>query len=153
MKFTDEFKNFIGISAKLSFGSTIYITDLEKILYVDSGLFSSIENKEISIELSSLALLFDNDHNRNAILNDDKVIPIYNEQSKNSKYITQIILPIFINNKIFGTLINTRDYTYYDEVNLRYAKTTLKFVEVFIKDSIENNKKNKWLQKKTRLNI
>lgn len=140
MKFTNEFKNFINISAKLNFGSTIYIADLKNVLYVDSGIFSNIENEKISTELSSLILLFHNDHNKNIILNNDKVVPIYNKKSKNNKYISQIILPIIINNKVFGTLINTCDYTNYEELNLKYAKTTLEFVEVFIQRSIENNK-------------
>lgn len=140
MSFTNEFKNFINISARLNFGSTIYITDLKKVLYVDSGMFSSIENEKISTELSSLMLLLHNDYNRGIILNNNNVIPIYNQKQKKIKYITQIILPIVINNKIFGTLINTCDYTNYEEVNLKYAKTTLEFVEVFIERSMENNK-------------
>ncbi|MDD2376126.1 MAG: stage V sporulation T C-terminal domain-containing protein [Clostridia bacterium] len=131
----EKFKKFIDISVKLSFGSTIYITDLENVLYAASELFSNVENKEISLELLKQALLFNNDSNKNVILSDDKVIPIYNEQSKDIKYITQIILPIIIDNKVFGTLINTHNCTYYEEINLKYAKTTLEFVELFIRDS------------------
>jgi len=138
MIFKDKFKDFIDISVKLSLGSTIYITDLKNVLYTASGSFSSSENKEISAELSSLTVLFANEDIKNIILNDDKVISIYNKQSKDIKYVTQIILPIIIDDKIFGTLINTHNYIYYEEINLIYAKTTLEFVELFIKDSIEN---------------
>ena len=137
MIFEDRFKDFIDISAKLSFGSTIYITDSEKVLYVASKSFSNIENEEISVELKLLGSLLINDYNKDTILSDGKVIPIYNEKSMNFKYIAQIILPIIIDNKFFGTLINTNDLNYYDELNLRYAKTTLEFVEIFIRNSIK----------------
>ncbi len=137
MIFQDRFKNFIDISAKLSFGSSIYITDLEKVIYVASESFSNIENKEISVELKALESVFANDYNKDVILCDNKVIPIYNDRSIEIKYITQIILPIVIDGKFFGTLINTNDSNYYDNVNLRYAKTTLEFVEIFIRDSIK----------------
>jgi hypothetical protein len=138
MIFQDRFKNFIDISAKLSFGSSIYITDLEKVIYVASESFSNIENKEISVELKSLQSVFANDYNnKDVILSDNKVIPIYNDRLIENKYITQIILPIVIDGKFFGTLINTNDSNYYDNVNLRYAKTTLEFVEIFIRDLIK----------------
>jgi hypothetical protein len=142
MIFQDRFKNFIDISAKLSFGSSIYITDLEKVIYVASESFSNIENKEISVELKALESVFANDYNnKGVILSDNKIIPIYNNQSVEIKYITQIILPIVIDGKFFGTLINTNDSNYYDNVNLRYAKTTLEFVEIFIRDSIKKRNK------------
>jgi hypothetical protein len=138
MRFADKFKDFIDISAKLSFGSTIYITDLEKVLYVDSGSFSGTQDIEISKELSLILNYFENDFTNSIIFNDKEVVPIYINQSEDIKYITQIILPIIINDKIFGMLINTNEHNYYEDVNLRYAKTTREFVEVFIKDPIKD---------------
>lgn len=136
MYISDDLISFLHTTKILS-NSAIILTDLEKVVFADSDECNNNDylNKFIS---ENLRILLNSNFNNNSfpyILNNlCDIIPIvFNDKIK---YISQMILPIKINNNIIGALIFVTDNRKYLPSNLKFAKTTKYFTEKFL---IKNN--------------
>lgn len=126
---TQSLINFLNSSTSLS-NSNIILTDLEQVVFASSDIEKNYLNRKLNKSLtqilSSSCLASCNylNNTRNSILPlivDDDIL----------KYKSQIILPIFHGDIIDGLLIFFTDDREYLASNLKFAKTTKHFVELF----------------------
>ncbi len=122
---------FLNMSSFIS-RSNIFLTDLEKVIFISSNASSDYLNNVLSIELKKILNLYINDTSCADYLNVsmDNIVPIF--WGDTAKYMSQIILPIVTNCVVAGLLIFTADDRKYLPSNLKYAKTTKQFAEVLI---------------------
>ena len=128
---TNSLINFLNDSKFLS-NSTIILTDLEKVIFVESDNSNNYLNTELSTSLKQIINLFETDINTVDYMNTtlDNIVPITIDDDI-TKYKSQIILPIIHDSIIDGLLIFIADNRKYLASSLKYAKTTQHFVEVF----------------------
>lgn len=131
MYVTNKLMNFLTISSKLS-NSTILLTDLEKIVFVAAEDNTELYlYKKISTNLKNILSLYEQEHTAVNYINttmESIVDLVVNDNI--SHYTSQIILPI-THHDIEGLLIffvNDREYI---PSNLKFAKTTKHFTELF----------------------
>lgn len=131
MYITSKLISFLHDSKFLS-NSTIILTDLEKIIVVESDINTNYLNKKLSNSLKQIVDLYKSDINTVDYMNTDlaSIIPI-TANDDITKYKSQIILPIVHNYIIDGLLIFIADNRKYISSSLKYAKTTQHFVEIF----------------------
>ncbi len=90
------------------------------------GVFK--EKEMISLELSSLLSTFNQEKGfYSYILNDQNRIPLY--LNKHTRYASQIVLPLFQEKRLVGSLIMSASHKRFDEQDLFFALTTLYFLE------------------------
>ncbi len=126
----DKITNFLNDSQLIS-NYNILLTDLNKIIVAkpshieDLYLFHHLSDKLLQILLS-----FDYD-NRNSqkyfFVNPNTIIPLLKHDYYT--YSSEIILPIYNKNKLFGSLIFFSNNKIFLASNLNYALTTKTFVE------------------------
>ena len=139
MYITKILTDFLTLSQSLS-NSTILLTDTEKVILC---LFDKENNKiqkknndylnkTISDSLKQILNLYNSDINTIDYMNTtmDSIIPlVVNDDVSN--YRSQIILPITHDCSVEGLLIFITDDREYLPSNLKFAKTTKHFVELF----------------------
>lgn len=123
MLIDNDFKKFINISAKLSGNNTLFITDLEKIILCSSEDYENLTISNILLRLGN--------NLPSSVLIHPNLINILEEN--NPIYISQIILPIIIESKLYGYFISISNNTLFEKVHLDYANTTLYFIKKFLK--------------------
>lgn len=126
---TKSLINFLNSSCYLS-NSNIVITDLKRIIFTSSDVETYYLNSELS---SSLKQILSSAYlNRATYLNTtiDSIVPLIDNDNI-LRYKSQIILPIFHNSTPDGLLIFFTEDREYLPSNLKFAKTTKHFVELF----------------------
>lgn len=142
MFINDDLINYLKNSYLLG-GNCIYITDLDNV----KGLFtSSYEKFDNPISKKLLRLILDVELSSNSesftIINGkDNIIPIFEDNSLNIDWNAQIILPIWLDDHIQGTLIFTNFHKTFNLKHLEFAKITQNFVKKLLLDEL--NKKYK----------
>ncbi len=126
MYITQSLINFLNLSCNLS-NSNILLTDLEKIIFTSSSIEKGYLNSKLSDSLKQIL-----HSNCSSYLNItvDSIIPLVIDDNI-LKYKSQIILPIFHSDTLEGLLIFFAKDREYLPSNLRFAKTTQHFVELF----------------------
>ena len=129
MFITKSLINFLNLSQNLS-DSNIILTDLKRITFTSSNVEGSYLNNELSNYLKQVlaSSSLDDISYLNTTL--DSIIPLVNNDNI-LKYKSQIILPIFHNSIPDGLLIFFTEDREYLPSNLKFAKTTKHFVELF----------------------
>lgn len=70
-----------------------------------------------------------------------KTIPIFEDKHSNIEWNSQIILPIYLDDRLIGSLIMTSYHkTFYDK-HIKLAKTIESFTEKFILEYLNKSKK------------
>ena len=151
MFINDSLKDFLASSAKLS-NNAFYITDLNNILLFTTKCRHNEEKLEISRELLEILLDFSN-----KILNTTKpyilrnssnnIVNIIEDRFLNIHWKSQVILPIYIDNSIIGSLIMLNYHQNFSDNDLVFAKTTLSFIEKFILQKNTRKEAKVWKQK------
>lgn len=129
MFITKSLINFLNLSQNLS-DSNIILTDLKRITFTSSDVETNYLNNELS---NSLKQILTSPHLSDiCYLNTtmDSIIPLVDDDNI-LKYKSQIILPIFHNSTPDGLLIFFTEDREYLPSNLKFAKTTKHFVELF----------------------
>lgn len=129
MFITKSLIDFLNSSCNLS-NSNIVLTDLNRIIFISSDTEAYYLNNELSDSLKQIlgsAYL-----NKTAYLNTtiNSIVPLIGNDNI-SKYKSQIILPIFHDDTLDGLLIFFTEDREYLPSNLKFAKTTKHFVELF----------------------
>lgn len=129
MFITKSLINFLNSSCNLS-NSNIVLTDLKRIIFTSSDVETCYLNSKLS---GSLKQILDSNYlNKTTYLNTttDSIVPLI-DNDNNLRYKSQIILPIFHNDVLDGLLIFFTEDREYLPSNLKFAKTTKHFVELF----------------------
>jgi len=124
-------------------GNCIYITDLENVKGFVSSEFKQF-NQPMSKELLQVILDISIEGNEefSCIINEkDKIIPVFENRSLNTDWKAQIIVPIWYDDRIRGTLIFTNFHKTFHEQHLEFAKLTQAFVQKIILKQINQNYK------------
>ena len=126
----DKITNFLNDSQLIS-NYNILLTDLNKIIVAkpshieDLYLFQHLSDKLLQILLS---FNYDNRNNQKYLfVNPNTIIPLLKHDYYT--YSSEIILPIYNKNKLFGSLIFFSNNKIFLASNLNYALTTKTFVE------------------------
>lgn len=136
----DDLINYLKSSYLLG-GNSIYITDLDNVKGFCSGNFEKFDNPisrkllriMLDMELASCSESF-------IIINEkNKIIPIFEDSSLNTAWNAQIILPIWFDDHIQGSLIFTNFHKNFHEKHLEFAKITQNFVKKFLLQQINKN--------------
>ncbi|MEG1363915.1 MAG: hypothetical protein RSC92_05750 [Clostridia bacterium] len=122
----EDFMNFINSSTSVNYFNNIYITNLEKIELSIPETYK--KDCLISKELHNFKNTITH---KKYILTGKNLIQILNNEKQ--KYKSQIILPIIVDNILYGYFICISVNIIFKKVHLKYAKTTLYFIEKFIK--------------------
>lgn len=134
MYLSDKLINFLMVSSRLS-NSTILLTDLEKVLFIAAEeLPDKYVDKTLSSSLKKIISLYESEHTAINYMNTtmDSIVPLI-EHDIISSYSSQIILPI-VHDELEGLLIFFASDRKYLFSNLKFAKTTKHFVELFSKE-------------------
>jgi len=134
MWYREDIKDFLDNSMKLTSCNAIYLTDLENVLYVGSKDNTDTEetpqciSKELLIELLKVNI---NDGSEQIFIHNKQIVPLFDDITKTIQWKFQMILPVMVNDKVSGALVFGNDKEI-NENHIKFAKTTLKFVEDFI---------------------
>lgn len=126
MWMNEDFMNFINSSTSVNYFNNIYITNIEKIELSIPETYK--KDCLISKELHNFKNTITH---KKYILTGKNLIQILNNEKQ--KYKSQIILPIIVDNILYGYFICISVNIILKKVHLKYAKTTLYFIEKFIK--------------------
>lgn len=131
MYITNKLIDFLN-TAKFLSNSTIILTDVEKVIFSASDNYNDFLDKYISNSLKQILNLFKYDISTVDYINTslDIVVPIILNDDI-SRYMSQIILPILHDNIVVGLLIFITNNRKYLPSNLKFAKTTQHFTEIF----------------------
>lgn len=131
MYITNKLVDFLTTSKKLS-NSTILLTDLKRVILSLSDFTKEFMNKELSQNLIDILNLYKEDlafaDHMNISMN--TIVPLIFDDDI-SEYKSQIILPIVHSGVVDGLLIFISNDRIYLKSNLKFAKTTQHFVELF----------------------
>lgn len=133
MVINNEMKKFLKDSYSLCKNS-IYITDLENVRGFINFEFEEF-NKPISRKLLQQILNFSiaNSSESFSIMNGkDNIIPIFEDDTLNIDWKSQLLLPIWYDDQIHGTIIFTNYHKTLNFHHLKFAKTTQEFVKEFL---------------------
>lgn len=137
MYITDTLKSFLKDSSLIS-GNCFYITDLNNVTYFTTSNISANINEPISKELLENLSKFEKNKNdeSNFLLFNGKgnVVPVMQEDELNISWTAQIILPLYIKNKLIGSIIMISTYKTFNTKHLEYVRNTRYFIKEFMKD-------------------
>lgn len=136
----DDLVNFLKSCYSIG-GNCIYITDLENVRGFCQNKFEEF-NKPISRELLQTILNISIDGYSGAFIminEKNKIIPVFEDSSLNIDWKAQIILPIWYDDSIHGTIIFTNFHKTFHEKHLEFAKITQKFVKTILLKQINKN--------------
>ena len=128
---TDKLINFLNDSQAIS-NYNILLTDLNKIIIAKpSYIEETYLSKNLSCNLLELLSSITYSKNQKYLFVDkENILPIFKDDS--NSYASEIILPIFNKDKLFGLLIFFSHDKKFLNSNLNYAMTTKFFVEKFL---------------------
>lgn len=137
---------FIESSAEIS-KTTIYVSDLRKIriMAVPTKASKKID-KLISREvLESLLIIGTGLEQDRYIMTSSKnsTIPLIEDENVETNFVSQIILPLWVDNELKGSLILTSEKRQLDDYDLELAKS----IQIFIEESIINSINEEFLKK------
>ena len=135
---------FLESSSTIS-KTNFYISDLKKMrILVMPEKRAELPNKLISREILESLLIIGTgvEQDKYIIINSkNNVIPLFEED--NEDYVSQIILPIWADNELKGSLIFVSDTRKFDDYDLELARS----VQIFIEESIINTINEEYLKK------
>lgn len=142
MWFNKNLKKLLDDSANLSSGNTLFITDLDNILYVTTGNNICNEYEENQLMSKELKQILDDykitkDNNDPVLLN-NKNIAIYQDNKFNTIWKSLMIFPIVISNTVYGSIISASYHKVFEERHIKYAKTTMQFITENIISFLDN---------------
>lgn len=128
---TDKLINFLNDSQAIS-NYNILLTDLNNIIIAKpSYIEETYLSKSLSYNLLELLSSITYSKNQQYLFVDkENILPIFKDDS--NSYASEIILPIFNKDKLFGLLIFFSYDKKFLNSNLNYAMTTKFFVEKFL---------------------
>lgn len=129
MFITKSLINFLNLSQNLS-DSNIILTDLRRITFTSSNVEKDYLNSELSNSLKQILTSSHLDDISYLNTKIESIIPLINNDNI-LKYKSQIILPVVHNGILDGLLIFFTEDREYLPSNLKFAKTTKHFVELF----------------------
>ncbi len=129
MYITDNLKSFLKDSS-LTSGNSFYITDTKDVKYFASNTISTNINEPINKILLKKICEFEENNKLFYFLFNGKehILPIMQEE-QDIPWTAQIILPIYRENKLIGTVIMISTYKTFNTKHLEYAQNTRHFVE------------------------
>jgi len=139
---------FIESSAEIS-KTNIYVSDLRKIrlLAVPTKASKKIDRLVSRELLESLLIIGTGLEQDRYIMTTSKnsTIPLIENESENTEnnFVSQIILPIWVDNELKGSLILTSEKRQLDDYDLELAKG----IQIFIEESIINSINEEFLKK------
>lgn len=136
----DDLINYLKSSYSLG-GNCIYITDLDNVKGFCSSNFEKYDNP-ISRKLLRIILDIELSSSPDSviIINDkNNIIPIFEDTSLNTNWNAQIILPIWFDDHIQGTLIFTNFHKTFHLKHLEFAKITQQFIKKYLIKQINKN--------------
>ena len=132
---TEQIKKYLDSSINRSCAESIYLTDLDSVVYVVSRENINKQNsiKPISKELLKVLLQFSKNVSDDNItlLNNDNTISIFDDIALNSIYQFQMILPIIIDDNIYGSLIFGGNINIHNK-HMEFAEITRDFIQKMI---------------------
>lgn len=145
MWLNDNLIKFIESSTEIS-KVPIYVSDLRKIrILANPGKKVETINKLVSREILESLLIIGTgvEQDRYIIVNSkNNIIPIL-EEEKDTNLISQIILPLWADNELKGSIILVSENRKLDEYDLELARS----MQIFIEESIINSINEEFLQK------
>lgn len=129
MFITKSLIDFLNLSQNLS-DSNIILTDFGRITFTSSNVEKGYLNSELSNSLKQILTSSHLDDISYLNTTIDSIIPLINNDNV-LKYKSQIILPVVYNSTPDGLLIFFTEDREYLPSNLKFAKTTKHFVELF----------------------
>lgn len=129
MFITKSLIDFLNLSQNLS-DSNIILTDFGRITFTSSNVEKGYLNSELSNSLKQILTSSHLDDISYLNTTIDSIIPLVNNDNI-LKYKSQIILPVVYNSTPDGLLIFFTEDREYLPSNLKFAKTTKHFVELF----------------------
>jgi len=139
---------FIESSAEIS-KTNIYVSDLRKIrlLAVPTKASKKIDRLVSRELLESLLIIGTGLEQDRYIMTTSKnsTIPLIENENENTEnnFVSQIILPIWVDNELKGSLILTSEKRQLDDYDLELAKG----IQIFIEESIINSINEEFLKK------
>lgn len=136
-----EIKDFLLQVVSLQNNVNLYITDLDNVLIrVENKTLYSL-SKPLSKCILRKLICFDlnNMDDNVSSLNKDFIVPIFEDYDLNKSCYLEIIAPIVIDDKIYGSLILTSNdkNNYYSE--LQFVESTLFFLKKLILQELNEN--------------
>jgi len=152
MWLNENLVKFIESSAEIS-KTTIYVSDLKKIrlLAVPTKASKKLD-KIVSRELlESLLIIGTGLEQDRYIMTSSKnsTIPLLEEENTETNFVSQIILPLWVDNELKGSLILTSEKRQLDDYDLELAKS----IQIFIEESIINSINEDFLKKNDKKKI
>lgn len=145
MYLNENLIKFLESSAEIS-KTTIYVSDIKKIRIetVPKKAAKKVD-KLISRELLESLLVIGTgiEQDRYIINSQSNVIPLLEDSPEEVNFTSQIILPVWADNELQGSLIVTSDNRVLDDYDLELARS----VQMFIEESIINDINEEYLSK------
>lgn len=141
MWFNKNLQELLDSGAKLSSGNTLFLTDLQNVLYVTTGHTEDKKNnsKPMSKELQQVLNGYKiSIKEHDPIVLNNQCISIYEEIKLNTIWKSLMIFPIIINDKVYGSIISASYHKVFDDKHIKYARTTIQFVTQNIIDFLNN---------------
>lgn len=142
---------FIESSAAIS-KTTIYISDLRRIRLLAEPTKASLQlDRLVSRELLESLLVIGTglEQDRYIMINSkNSTIPLIEEidetdENTDNNFVSQIILPLWVDNELKGSLVLTSEKRQLDDYDLELAKS----IQIFIEESIINSINEEFLKK------
>ncbi len=145
MYLNDNLIKFLESSAEIS-KTTIFISDIKKIkLETVPDKSAKKVDKLISRELLESLLIIGTgiEQDRYIINSKNNVIPLLDNEEGEVNFTSQIILPVWADNELQGSLILTSNNRILDDYDLELARS----IQIFIEESIINDINEEYLNK------
>lgn len=145
MYLNENLIKFLESSAEIS-KTTIYISDIKKIRLVTVPNKSAKKlDKLVSRELLESLLIIGTgiEQDRYIVNSKNHIIPLLEDGTEEINFTSQIILPIWADNELQGSLILTSDNRILDDYDLELARS----IQMFIEESIINDINEEYLNK------
>lgn len=145
MCISEPLKKYLKDSVTIT-GNSFYITNLSNVLFFTSNVNEEDLISPVSKELLEHLLDFSNnimdiDVSYYFANERNKVIPIFEDKYLNIDWNSQIIYPIYIDDRLFGSLIMTSYHKTFTNKHLTMVETTVQFTEKFIIKYMNETKK------------
>ena len=145
MYLNDNLIKFLESSAEIS-KTTIFVSDIKKIRIVTvPNKTAKKVDKLVSRELLESLLVIGTgiEQDRYIINSKNNVIPLLDNEGEGIDFTSQIILPVWADNELQGSLILTSNNRILDDYDLELARS----IQIFIEESIINDINEEYLNK------
>ena len=139
MIISDNFKKFLENTYKFNNVNNILITDLENVIYKPNNNFQLL-CEPLDTNLKDIINSFNNPFDDTMICNSNNIVPVFaNDKFQFNDYKGQLILPIYYNETLYGSLICMRYNRTFSPKVIEFFKTTQYFLNTFVEKSLKTN--------------